>query len=94
MERARFLRRASWWERILAGDTTAIPPEWEAGDGKIKMAGESAREFLAILEREGIEPSPKLMEAAKEFVARETIRRSGTHPNGMEREEFEELYDE
>ncbi len=87
------LLRMSWWQRILAGDSTAIPAEWETEDGRIKMAGESAREFLKVIEENHIEMSPELSEAAVEYIIREVIDRIGQHPNGMTQEEWSELYE-
>ena len=87
------LLRMSWWQRILAGDSTAIPAEWETEDGRIKMAGESAKEFLEIIEENHIEMSRELAEAAVQFIIREVIDGTGKHPNGLTREEWNELYD-
>ena len=89
----RDLLRYPWWKRILAGDTTAVPVEWETDSGSLKLAGESAREFLKALEDNGVAPSGKLAEACAEFITRDAIEKTGEHPNGLSREEWEETYD-
>jgi hypothetical protein len=77
----RNLLRDPWWKRILAGDTTAVPPEWETPEGKISLRGEAAEEFIAILETEGVKASPELMEACREYRVRRVIEETGRHPN-------------
>jgi hypothetical protein len=72
--RARRLLASSWWERILAGDSTAIPAEWEQGNGRLKFVGEQAEEFIRALTEHNVEvliwPSDELHRAYDEYLGR------------------------
>lgn len=82
-----------WWRRILAGDSTAVPVEWlDSEDGSLKLAGESAVEFLDLLEEHGIIPDEFLLQACIEYVERRAIAETGKHPNGNSEEEWTWLY--
>jgi hypothetical protein len=86
------LLRDHWWKRILAGDTTAVPAEWLTESGSLKLAGEQAREFIEILEEEKVELSPELAEACAQYVVGYVIQKTGEHPNGTSREDWDETY--
>ncbi len=90
----RDLLRDPWWKRILAGDTTAIPAEWEADSGSLKLAGDSALEFMGVLEEHNIKPTGELVKACGEYITRMAIHVTGEHPNGTPRDEWEETYGE
>jgi hypothetical protein len=79
--RAAEILSAPWWKQILMGVSTAIPHEWEQEDGSLKLAGESAAEFMSILEEHNIQPTEELLEACNEYVVRVAIKETGEHPN-------------
>ena len=92
-KRWRWMMRAPWWERVLAGVRTAVPGEWEQEDGSIKLAGESAVEFFKALEEHSVEHTPEMLGQIYDAVIRYVIEKTGQHPDGMSREEWEETYE-
>lgn len=92
--RAAKILSAPWWELILMGVTTAIPHEWEQENGSLKLAGETAEEFLSILAEHNITPTEELLEACNEYVVRVALEKTGQHPNGQTLEDWKEVYGE
>ena len=75
------------------GVTTAIPHEWEQEDGSLKLAGETAEEFMGILREHNIQPTEDLLEACNEYVVRMAIQETGEHPNRTPQKDWEETYE-
>jgi hypothetical protein len=91
--RAAKLLSAPWWELILMGVTTAVPHEWEQENGSLKLAGESAEEFMSILAEHNIQPTDTLLEACNEYAVRISLEETGQHPNGQTIEDWKETYE-
>jgi hypothetical protein len=91
--RAAKLLSAPWWELILMGVTTAVPHEWEQENGSLKLAGESAEEFMSILEEHNITPTDALLEACNEYAVRISLEETGQHPNGQTLEDWKDTYE-
>ena len=82
-----------WWKRIIAGDSTAVPAEWLGEDGKITLSGEEVIEFLRTIDEHNVELTVELAEACQSYVSRSVIDKTGQHPDGMPKENWEELYE-
>ena len=63
-------------------------------NGSLKLAGETAKEFMSILEEHNIKPTGDLLEACNEYAVRVALEETGQHPNGQTLEDWEEVYGE
>ena len=91
--RAAEILRSPWWKQILMGVGTAVPHEWVQEDGSLKLAGESAAEFMDCLEKNNVKPTVELLEACNEYVIRRSIEETGEHPNGVSKEAWQDTYE-
>ena len=83
-----------WWERIIEGDTTAIPAEWRNENGTLNLQGEEAVEFIRILKEHNVVLTGELERACKAYVVRTIIDKTGKHPEGTDAEDWKGLYSE
>lgn len=88
------LLREPWWKRILAGDPTAVPAEWLGEDPGIgmKVMEVCVAEFGRFLEENGVEPTEVMMTDFEVYATQRIIDYTGSHPNAMTIEEWQEMY--
>lgn len=91
--RAAEILSAPWWKKVLMGVGTAVPHEWVQEDGSLKLAGESAAEFMDCLEKNSVQPTAEMLEACNEYAIREAIKETGEHPNGISKKDWERTYE-